>query len=91
MENLQEKISGIKEVLNKMKRANDLLGMDINNNLYLILQGANYERAKGVCDRIIQKIENMIEGLKISYALASFPEDGKTPGALLGKLTFLIQ
>ena len=91
MENLQEKISGIKEVLNKMKRENDLLGIDINNNLYLILQGTKHERAKGVCDRIIQKIENMIEGLKISYALASFPEDGKTPGALLGKLTFLIQ
>lgn len=91
MENLQEKISGIKEVLNKMKRANDLLGMDINNNLYLILQGTNHEGAKGVCDRIIQKIENMIEGLKISYSLASFPEDGKTPAALLGKLAFLIQ
>lgn len=91
MENLQEMIFGIKEVINRMKRANDLLGIDINNNLYLILQGTKYEEAKGVCDRIIQKIENMIEGLKISYSLASFPEDGKTPEALLGKLTFLIQ
>lgn len=90
-ENLQEKISSVKEVLNKEKRTKDLLGMDTNNNLYLVLQDTNYEGAKGVCNRIIQKVESMIEGLEISYSTATFPEDGEAPEELIGKVSFLNQ
>lgn len=62
--------------------------MDESHNLYLVLQDTNYEGAKGVCDRIIQKVENMIEGLEISCWIATFPEDGEAAEELIGKVTF---
>ena len=67
-----------KDALEKEKRDHDFFGMDMEGNIYLILQETDREGAKLSCDRFAKKLERIIEGQKISFSMATFPEDGES-------------
>ena len=80
-------MSTVKEALKKEKRDKDFLGIDNAGYVYLIFQETSPEKANAACSRLKNKIEGMIEGLKVSYSIAAFPQDGNTPKAIMKKIT----
>jgi len=87
MEDWREKALGVKEAMEKEKRDYDFLGIDEDGNVYLILQETDEARARVACDRLRKKMEGMLEGVKVSYSTATFPEDGEIPEELIRKVT----
>jgi len=55
--------------------------------LYLIFQETGRQGAQVVCDRFAKKLESVLEGRKVSFSLATFPKDGKSPDELLGRVS----
>jgi PAS domain S-box-containing protein len=82
----EESLSNLKKVLQKDKRGYDFLGMDESGHFYLILQESALPQSHAVCERMIKAAEGKGMGLKISYAVAIYPEDGGTPEELMKKV-----
>jgi hypothetical protein len=83
---LGERVMLIEEALEREKRGEDFLAMDEDGYIYLIFQETPQGKARGACDRIKAKIEDLIEGSGVSYWMATFPQEGKTPKALIRTL-----
>jgi PAS domain S-box-containing protein len=81
----EESMSSLKRVLQKDKRGYDFLGMDESGHFYLILQESDLPQSHALCERMIKAAEGMGMGLKISYGVAIYPEDGGTPEELMKK------
>jgi len=86
MERLKEKEGAIEGILDRGTRTYDFLGTDQDGYLYLILQETDRNGARIACDRFAGKLERLFGGKKISFSLATFPEDGGSAKALLGKV-----
>jgi len=82
----QEKIATIKEVLVRYKRKYEFAGTDEDGNIYFILQETGRQAAEVVCERHVHELKRAYGDLNVSYAMATYPEDGDTPEALLGKV-----
>lgn len=82
----EESLSSLKKVLQKDKRDYDFLGMDESGDLCLIIQESDLPGSHALCERIIKALEGMDMGLKISYAVAIYPEDGGTAEELMKKV-----
>lgn len=83
---LGERVMLIEEALERGKRGEDFLGMDEDGYIYVIFQETPQEKAKVACDRLKKKMEDMIEDPEVSYWMATFPQDGKTPKTLMRSL-----
>jgi|GEM_PF-654724 len=86
MEHMKEDISEIKRTLIREMRKYDSLGKDADGYWYVILLEAGRKKAKAACDRVARKLENMLDGRKVFFSMAAFPEDGESPEALLNKV-----
>ncbi len=86
MEHMKEDISEIEGTLIRKIRGYDSLGRDADGYWYVILLEADRKKAKVACDRMARKLEGMLEGRKIFFAIATFPQDGESPEALLNKV-----
>ena len=53
----------------------------------LILHGADENAAQVALDRLKKQIESKIEDIKISWTIATFPEDGQSTEALIRRVT----
>jgi len=84
-EDLRQRVSIVKEALVKEKGIGDFLGMDKDGYIYLILRETGQGKTKLACNRLRTKMQGMIEGLKVSSSMATFPQDGKTAKALIKK------
>jgi len=78
----------VRETFRSSKRNYDLLATDPDGRDSLVLLETNLDGATVLCERVRKKLEAEL-GLKASYGLATFPDDGKTAEALLGKLAGL--
>lgn len=74
------------EVIEKAKRADDVMGLLEGGQVCLLLHGIGREQARTICERIMSQFKNRVEGLDISYTLAAFPEDGQLPEVLVEKV-----
>ena len=75
----------VREAFRSSKRNYDLLATDPDGQDCLVLLETNLDGATVLCERVRKKLEAEL-GLRTSYSLATFPDDGKTAEALLGKL-----
>jgi len=87
LKDLKEKAQAIKDVMEKETRGHDFWGTDKDGYIYLILHEVDRQKAKFPCDRFKKKLETVLGGPKISYSIASFPEDGGIPETLMRKIT----
>ena len=70
----------------KEKRPDDYLGVDWTGQMYLIFRGVDAERAKIPCGRMTGRATGALVQVEVTWLRATFPEDGRTADALLGKL-----
>ena len=82
---LREKMSIVKEALEEEIRDKGFLGIDNAGYVYLIFQETSPEKANATCSRLKNKIEGMIEGMKVSYSIAAFPQNGNTAKVIMKK------
>ena len=83
----KEKIPDITDALIEEKRPSDFIGMGKEKgSIYLLLKGTDRNQAKVACDRFAKKLESVHEGRKVSYSMATFPEDGETSDKLIEKV-----
>jgi signal transduction histidine kinase len=82
---LREKMSIVKEALEEEIRDQGFLGIDNAGYVYLIFQETSPEKANATCSRLKNKIEGMIEGMKVSYSIAAFPQNGNTAKVIMKK------
>jgi len=85
-EHLKRGRKRVKRVLEEEKRGHDFLVIDQDYNFYLILQQTDRQQAKVTCDRFSEKLEGMLEGLKASWSMVTFPENGEDAATLLEKI-----
>ncbi len=57
-----------------------------NGCIYLILQDMDRQRAKKTCARIAEKLESILDGQRIDFSTATFPQDGETPDILIKRI-----
>ena len=81
----RESLMRVREAFRSSKRNYDMLATDPNGRDCLLLLETNVDGASVLCERVKEKLEAEL-GLKTSYGVATFPDDGKTAEALLGKL-----
>ena len=67
----------IKQALRAEKRDYDLTAADAEGHNCLVLLETERHGAKAMCDRLKGKLQAQV-GLKTSYVLATFPDDGET-------------
>jgi hypothetical protein len=76
----------LQDVLEEEKRSEDFLGMDKDGYVYLIFQDTTREGAKAACERLTERMGDLIQDRKDSYSIAVFPQDGDTAEALIRKV-----
>ena len=85
-EHFKEEAPRIREAFVKEKRGDDFLVIDKRGDVYWAVEGTDGGKVKVACNRLIKKIKSMFEGLEISSSIATFPEDGETPEAIIKKV-----
>jgi len=86
MEQTKENVLAMEDALVKEKRSYDYLGKDEGGRWYLIMLEADRKKAKVASDRFEKKLESILEGRKISFSTATFPQDGESADALLARV-----
>ncbi len=82
----KDELMAMKDALEKEKRPEDLLRVHEDGSIYLILLETDGRKAEIVCERLLEKMKNMLEGREFLFAVASFPENGESTDALLRKM-----
>ncbi|MBI5606428.1 MAG: GAF domain-containing protein [Deltaproteobacteria bacterium] len=83
----REEAYRIKEILESEKRDYDFVVLEKEANIHLILLFTDKEKAGFATNRLIGKLQPALEGLRFSFSITSFPEDGETPKELISRLT----
>jgi len=68
------------------KRLDDYLAIDWNGHIYFVFRGVGAEQARIILGRIITRAAGALGQVAVTYATATFPEDGETAAALLRKV-----
>ena len=76
----------LQDLFEEEKRSDNFLGMDKDGYAYLIFQDTTREGAKAACERLTERMGDLIQDRKDSYSIAVFPQDGDTAEALIRKV-----
>jgi hypothetical protein len=87
---LQRQINEIKEVTEKNSRIYDFF-VFVEGGIALLLQDADKETARIMCERLVTDMISKIETIEASFSIVSYPSAGEAPEELITEVQSAIR